>query len=235
MRAPRVPLPDVARADAGVAVLHRWVTAPNNQLTLADSSLETWANTPWPAGLIAVHVLVSTNGDTVLTYEQWAGAGELAAFQDDGRDTITKEITAPVPALEEFDPLVCTLHRGSPSHPVPARAGCLVLSTYGFESLGAARAWSRALASAEERGAGPTPGLLARHFLIGTGAGGGGVRLLDYAEWTGAHAHAAFLENGYERRCGTPTAGIIPGPARRCRAYGVLTAPLPGRTRARTW
>ncbi|NED02191.1 hypothetical protein G3I55_11035 [Streptomyces sp. SID6648] len=235
MRAPPVPLPDIARADAGVAVLHRWVTAPKDQLDLADSALETWANAPWPAGLIAVHVLVSTNGDTVLTYEQWAGAGELAAFQDNDRDTITKEITTSVPAVEEFDPLVCTLHDGSPAHPVSARAGCLVLSTYGFESLGAARAWSRVLASAEERRAGPTPGLLARHFLIGTGAGGGGVRLLDYAEWTGAHAHAAFLESGYERRCGTPTAGIIPGPARRCRAYGVLTAPLPGRTRARTW
>lgn len=66
-------LPDIDRPDARMAVVRQFpVDSPDQQRNVAEAMLLTWDAAPWPAGLIARTCYVSTDGQRVLTYEQWS-------------------------------------------------------------------------------------------------------------------------------------------------------------------
>jgi hypothetical protein len=222
------PLPVIGRDDSAIAVLGRWVTAtPDEQRSVADASLAAWSEGPWPDGLLAVHCFVSTNGDTVFTYEQWSGEQELRAFDGAGyaagRERLDRRIAATGDA-ERFTPFVCRLHRSSvmDAQSVPT---CVVITTFGFEEAETARAWSDAICHADATQPEPTPGSIARHFLLSLD----GTEVLNYSEWLDEESHRKFLENPVqtpEWRKVEEFTGLTHGPGRRCRPYGGLAAPL---------
>ncbi len=67
-------LPNIARADAGAVVVSEFtVGTPERQRTVGEeivSGLREGAS--WPEGLISANLFASTDGDTVLSYDQWA-------------------------------------------------------------------------------------------------------------------------------------------------------------------
>ncbi|MDT9691521.1 antibiotic biosynthesis monooxygenase [Streptomyces sp. P9(2023)] len=229
MSTPRISLPVIDRADSGIAVLNRWVTTtPEAQQSLADATLAAWARAPWPEGLLAVNCFVSTNGDTVLSYEQWTGERELRAYDgaaaDAGRAGLDREIAAAAGDAERSEPFVCRLHRSSvtDARNVPS---CVVITTFAFEEAATARAWSDAICHADATQPEPTPGSISRHFLLSLD----GTDVLNYSEWLDEESHRKFLENPAQ----TPEwqqveefTGLTHGPGRRCRPHGGLTAPL---------
>jgi hypothetical protein len=232
MSTPPTPLPVIDRDDSGVAVLNRWVTAtPDQQKPVADAALAAWAGASWPEGLLAVTCLVSTNGDTVFTYEQWSDGQRLRAFDQaadpaSGRRGIDRAVAAAADKVERSDPFVCRLHRSS----IPGAQntpGCVVITTFGFDEAETARAWADAICHAEATQPEPTPGAVSRHFLLSPD----GTQVLNYSEWLDEESHRGFLENPAQ----TPEwqkvedfTGLTHGPGRRCRPYGALAAPLPG-------
>ncbi|MBB1252289.1 antibiotic biosynthesis monooxygenase [Streptomyces alkaliterrae] len=228
MSTPLSPLPVIGRDDCGIAVLGRWVTAgPDDQRSVADACLAAWAEVPWPEGLLAVNCFVSTNGDTVLTYEQWSGEAELRAFDGAGdtagREAVDRRIAAAADA-ERFEPFVCALHRSSvmDSRSVPT---CVVITTFLFDEAETARAWSDAICHADAAQPEPTPGGISRHFLLSSD----GTEVLNYSEWLDEESHRGFLENPVqtpEWRKVESFTGLTHGPGRRCLPYGGLTAPL---------
>ncbi|MGW1792793.1 hypothetical protein ACWCO0_36480 [Streptomyces tubercidicus] len=238
MSTPPVALPVIHRDDSGVAVLNRWVTAtPDRQRAVADASLAAWAKAPWPQGLRAVSCFISTNGDTVFTYEQWSGERELRTFETaaasaPGREGINREIAAVDDKAEQSDPFVCRLHRSSITD-AERTPGCVVITTFGFEEADTARAWSDAICDAEAAQPQPTPGGISRHFLLSPD----GTQVLNYSEWLDEESHRKFLENPAQ----TPEwqrveefTGLTHGPGRRCRPYGALASPLPGTAASET-
>jgi heme-degrading monooxygenase HmoA len=229
MSTPPTPLPVINRDDSGVAVLNRWVTAtPDEQRSVAEASLAAWANAPWPEGLLAVNCFVSTNGDTVLTYEQWSSEQQLRAFDGAasaaGREGIDREIAADAPSAERSEPFVCRLHRSSIMNARSAPT-CVVITTFAFEQAETARAWSDAICHADATQPEPTPGSISRHFLLSLD----GTQVLNYSEWLDEESHRKFLENPAqtpEWRKVEEFTGLTHGPGRRCRPYGGLAAPL---------
>ena len=223
MSTPATSLPVIDRDDAPIAVLNRWVTTvPEQQRSLADASLGAWGNTSWPAGLRSVNCFVSTNGDTVFTYEQWSGDQDLAAFSAAGRAENDRAVTAEHDKTEHSDPFVCRLHRSSIMD-TTSTPGCVVVTTFAFEEAETARAWADAICHADATQPEPTPGLISRHFLISPD----GTQVLNYSEWLDEDAHRGFLENPVQ----TPEwqrvdefTGLTHGPGRRCRPHGALTA-----------
>ncbi|WP_406864139.1 hypothetical protein ABZO31_28355 [Streptomyces sp. HUAS MG47] len=232
MSTPPTPLPVINRDDSGVAVLNRWVTdTPDQQKAVADAALAAWAAVSWPGGLLAVTCLISTNGDTVFTYEQWADEQQLRAFDTataatPGREGIDRAVTGAADKVEQSAPFVCRLRRSSITGPQSA-AGCVVVTTFEFDEAETARAWADAICHAEATQPEPTPGAVSRHFLLSPDD----TQVLNYSEWLDEESHRAFLENPAQ----TPEwqkvedfTGLTHGPGRRCRPYGALAAPLPG-------
>ncbi|WP_228990051.1 hypothetical protein [Streptomyces sp. DH8] len=211
-----------------VTVLHRWTTTPDRQGAVADTLLDAWRRTSAPVSPRAIAVFVSTNGDTVFGYEQWSSGAELRAFEKAGRRAV--EGDGVIEGAERSPALVTVPHRSRTAEAGPAGAtappGCVVITTFGFANAERARGWADAITLAEETQPEPTPGLLARHFLISGAAADGGVQVLNHSEWSGEDAHRAFLENPVVtpewQRVEEFTSGITHGPGRRCVLAGAL-------------
>ncbi|MFC9986174.1 hypothetical protein ACFXKV_06815 [Streptomyces globisporus] len=225
---PSVITVEGADVSTPVVVLHRWTTSPERQNAVADTLLEAWRRTPAPASPRALTVFVSTNGDTVFGYEQWSSSAELKDFERLGRQAV--EGDGAVEGAERSPALVAVPYRSRTVDAGPAGSsatpGCVVITTFGFGSAENARAWADAITVAETAQPEPTPGLLARHFLISGAAADGGVQVLNCSEWSGEDAHRAFLENPVVtpewQRVEEFTSGITHGPGRRCVPRGTL-------------
>jgi hypothetical protein len=194
-------LPDVTRPDVGTILVNRWyVGTPERQRAAADALVTQWERTPWPEAFVSASCFVSTDGDTVLTYAQWAD-------DDAHRSFVGAHPPAPVPGgaesiLEPAEPVRYRL-RHSSAPPVPDGAAqtatCIVTPTFDVDGPerqrhiidvvvgGPGGADADAAADADPE---PVPGLIAAHLHASVD----GTRVLNYAEWTDEESHRRMAE-----------------------------------------
>ncbi|MGK5500117.1 hypothetical protein [Streptomyces sp. URMC 125] len=78
--------PDLTRPDGGTLVIgSRHAGGAGRQRRLAEADTAALDTVPWPTGLAAVGWFVSTDGQTLLTYAQWADGAAADAGARDGR------------------------------------------------------------------------------------------------------------------------------------------------------
>ncbi|MBT2386701.1 antibiotic biosynthesis monooxygenase [Streptomyces sp. ISL-11] len=218
--------PDVDRTDSGLALitpLH--VGTAGIQRAVADAVVAEWTAAPRPAGLLSQSCYVSTCGENVWTYEQWAG---LESYRASGR---MYEKPAALPGLgeggadiERSAPIAFELYRSNlyDTQRIPA---LIVAPTFDVDGRGAQRAIVDALLDGPLKAT--VPGLLAAHFHYSLD----GSRVLNYAEFTEESAHVAFLA-GPTAQAATRLTQEMPGVrgigGKRYLLHGsVVTAPAP--------
>jgi hypothetical protein len=195
-------LPDVARADAGIALVGYWtVRTPERQRAAVDAGIAACKRAPWPEGLISFSAFASTDGETVLTYSQWTGDEAVAEFRRGPLPmTLVREVEDAVPGLERSQPISYRLYRSSvrDGAPVP---GCVVIVSVEFDGPDEARQrkWVDTVFEALEAETKLHPGGISGHFHISTD----GTRVLNYAEWTSEEAHRDALERSGQGSVGS--------------------------------
>ncbi|MFC5823556.1 antibiotic biosynthesis monooxygenase [Nonomuraea insulae] len=176
--------PDITRPDAGTVLV---TESSAHHLTVEEISAVV-EHAPWPEGLISFSTLVSTDGETVLTYTQWAN-GEAS-----------REFMA---GLTGTEPVEYRLYRssGREDPPVP---GCVVVVSVEFDGPDNQRQqhWIDTVFDAMAGETQPHPGGISGHFHLSTD----GTRVLNYAEWTDEQAHRDALDTS-----GQATVGSSPG------------------------
>ncbi|MGV9693209.1 antibiotic biosynthesis monooxygenase [Streptomyces sp. NPDC003444] len=182
-------LPDIDREDAGLALVAAlYVGSPAAQRKVADAVLEEWASAPRPEGLLSQNCYLSTDGETVWTYEQWS---DLSACREAGG----QEPPAPLRGLgengadiERCAPVAYRRYRSAVYEPgsVPTAFVAPAFDTDG-------RAPQRAIIDALLDGplTQATPGLIAAHFHFSLDGG----RVLNFAEFADGTAHDVFLDS----------------------------------------
>ncbi|MFD0884761.1 hypothetical protein ACFQ08_09400 [Streptosporangium algeriense] len=162
--------PDPSRSDAGAVLVGRW---PRRH-TPPEAVTTAWADRPWPEGLISVNAYVSTDGEDVLVYEQWAD-------EPDGPHS-------PMGA----EPVAYRLYRSGfrENAPVP---GCVVIVSVEFVGADRRRQerWVDTVFEALAAETDPHPGGISGHFHVSLD----GTRVLNYAEWTDEASHQEALDN----------------------------------------
>ncbi len=200
---PSSVLPDIARGDARLAVAaRRTVRTPARQHAVADAVLAIWRREPWPAALLSVSCFTSSDGETVLTYTQWASEDGYRAFTASSHAILTTGLDAFAHDVTRTDVVAYRLYRsGVPEatrHVVP---GCFVFVSVQFDGPDERRQrqWVDtvfdALASEPE----PPAGGLAGHFHLSVD----GTRVLNYAEWIDEDAHRRALERSGQGAIGS--------------------------------
>jgi hypothetical protein len=184
--------PDVTRSDVGIVLVNRWyVGTPDRQRASADALVAQWEDTPWPDGFISATCLVSTDGDTVLTYAQWT--------DDDAHRELTRtQRSAPAGGdtgdagslLEPAEPVRYRLYRSVVSHGPPQTIGCIVIPTFDVDGPQRQRHIVHVVAGSTDTTAEPVAGLIGAHLHVSTD----GTRVLNYAEWTDEDAHRRMVE-----------------------------------------
>jgi hypothetical protein len=157
-------LPDIDRPDVRIAVVRQFpVDGPAQQRNVADATLLTWDAAPWPDGLIARTCYMSTDGQRVLTYEQWS---------DDQPD------------VEDPAAIAYRLYRSGVRDDAPV-PGCIVIVEVQTDGHDTARQWIDSVFDA--LAAEPTlhPGGISGHFHVSVD----GTRVLNYAEWLDEASH----------------------------------------------
>ncbi|MET7295238.1 antibiotic biosynthesis monooxygenase [Streptomyces griseoloalbus] len=184
--------PDLADPRIGASLFSTWrVGTPERQVETVEAIGRTWERRVWPArDLLGYHVYAGEDGDTLLHYSQWASEGAYASFVKTHRQERVDEIDTAVPGIERV-----ALHRYRhyrsgvrEDGPVP---GCVVIVEVEFEGAdaGRLRGWVDAVFEALEGESEPAPGGISAHFHLGAEDN----RVLNYAEWESAGAHAAAL------------------------------------------
>lgn len=156
-------VPDIDRVDVDVVVVSQRETPnPSAQRALAEATVAAWDAAPWPEHLVSRTCDVSTDGQRVLTYEQWRGEP---------------------PALGRHE-IAFRLHRsGTRDHPPPV--GCIVIVEVQTDGHETARAWIDAVFAALESEPVLHPGGIAGHFHVSLD----GTRVMNYAEWVDEASH----------------------------------------------
>ena len=194
--------PDVARADAGIALVGYWtVGTPERQRAAVEAGILAWERAPWPGGLLSLNAFVSTDGKTVLTYSQWTGDEAIAGFRGGPLTTrLVREVDGAVPGIERSQPISYRLYRSGvrDGAPVP---GCVVIVSVEFDGPDESRQrkWVDTVFEALEAEAQPHPGGISGHFHISTD----GTRVLNYAEWTSEEAHRDALQRSGQGSVGS--------------------------------
>ncbi|MFI7534388.1 antibiotic biosynthesis monooxygenase [Streptosporangium sp. NPDC049376] len=172
--------PTLARADAGAVLVGRWPLRHTPPMAVTTA----WENRPWPEGLVSVNVYVSTDGQDVLVYEQWAD-------EPDGP-------YSPMGA----EPVAYRLYRSGlrENAPVP---GCVVIVSVEFDGPDRERQerWVDTVFAALAAETDLHPGGISGHFHTSLD----GTRVLNYAEWTDEASHQEALDNS-----GRGTVGSTP-------------------------
>jgi hypothetical protein len=187
MTAAPVRFPDVARADAGVAlVTPLYVGTRELQRAEVKRVLAPYRNNPLPEGFLSVSVFTSTEGENVLTYAQWTSDDAYRAFVRDGGLGEPDENTT--------EPVRYKLYRGRVLEPgsVPT---ALVAPVFDVDGRDRQR---RSIDNLVDGPLGtPFPGLVASHFHMSLD----GTRVLNWAEWTGETAHVGFMNSSRPKEC----------------------------------
>ncbi|MFG2783501.1 monooxygenase [Streptomyces prunicolor] len=187
MTAAPARFPDVARADAGVAlVTPLYVGTPELQRAETERVLAPYRNNPLPEGFLSVSVFTSTEGENVLTYAQWTSDDAYRAFVRDGG--------LGEPDENATEPVRYKLYRGRVLEPgsVPT---ALVAPVFDVDGRDRQR---RSIDNLIDGPLGtPFPGLVASHFHMSLD----GTRVLNWAEWVDETAHVGFMNSSRPKEC----------------------------------
>ncbi|MFJ1800403.1 antibiotic biosynthesis monooxygenase [Streptomyces sp. NPDC088180] len=188
--------PDLRRTDvAAVFVGQRYVRSREEALTVLEQTVMEWGGAPWPAGILSFSCFLSAEEDTVLTYAQCADGNSYQPF--------VRSLRGPaVAGAVEYRPRRSVVVRGVSGVP-----GCVVTAT--FDVDGAERQ-DRVIDSLVDvldvPSAEQPPGMLSANFHTSVDA----TRVLNYAEWTSAEAHLAFLDSTTRVKT-LRASGAVPG------------------------
>lgn len=105
------PVPEVTRADAGLVLMSTWtLDTPPRQRAAAEAAIEPWRHTPLPAGMLSYHVMIGTDGATLLHYSQWKDEAALERRRaTDPPERVTR-IDEEVPGIRRNGLTVYQLH-----------------------------------------------------------------------------------------------------------------------------
>lgn len=155
--------PDIDRVDVEVAVVcQRETSGPFAQHALAEATVAAWDAASWPDHLLSRTCYVSTDGQRVLTYEQWR---------------------VEPPAMGPHDIAFRLYRSGTRDKPPPV--GCIVIVEVGTDGHDTARAWVDAVFAALESEPVLRAGGIAGHFHVSLD----GTRVMNYAEWVDEASH----------------------------------------------
>ena len=161
-------MPDIDRPDVQLAVVVSvWSTVPSSSALLPMPQLAAWNVTPWPDALISRTCYVSTDGQRVLTYEQWS----------DGQ-----------PVVEDPAAIAYRLYRSGVRDDAPV-PGCIVIVEVETDQADTARRWVDAVFDALAAETTLHPGGISGHFHISLD----GTHVLNYAEWVDEASHVEAL------------------------------------------
>ncbi|MFH0520549.1 antibiotic biosynthesis monooxygenase [Streptomyces sp. M41] len=185
--------PDLTRPEIGASLFSTWrVGTSLRQKQTVEAIAGTWQRRPWPAAnLLGYHVYTGEDASTLLHYSQWSGEQAYEAFVKTHRQERVDEIDIAVPGIERVG-LGRYRHYRSGSRDGDTRVpGSIVVVDIEFEGPDPdrQRAWVDAVFEALESEPDPHPGGISAHFHLSTD----GTRVLNYAEWESAEAHAAAL------------------------------------------
>ncbi|MEU3603307.1 antibiotic biosynthesis monooxygenase [Streptomyces sp. NPDC006798] len=201
--------PDLGREGVGVVKVSTWdVGTPERQRAVLAAIETAWTRHGWPEpGLLSYTVHVGDDGRTLLHYSQWADEGSYERFFAEVRSDRNAEIDTAVPGIERLGLHVYELYRGTGGGSGDARVpGSVVIVEVEFDGPDRERqrAWvdgvfaAMAAAPRFDGGGGTEPGAGGRPHDAGISGwfhvGTDGTRVLNYAEWETAEAHAAALE-----------------------------------------
>ncbi|WP_411104128.1 antibiotic biosynthesis monooxygenase [Streptomyces sp. cmx-4-9] len=186
-----VTRPHFGRDGVGMVEAGAWrLGTAQRQEAAVDALARTWAGRPWPAAeLLSYTVLAGTDGDSLFHYAQWADEAAYEKFLRTGREDRDAEVDAAVPGIVREG-----LHRYLPDRTTgraTATPGCVVIVEAAFdpEAPHAARTFVDLVVDALATDPAPAAGGISANFhrdALGT-------RMLNYAEWTDAQAHAEAL------------------------------------------
>jgi hypothetical protein len=206
-------VPDIARPGVGLVMASLWrVSTPEQQRAAVEAVGRAWRSREWPdPGPLSYSVLTGNDGVSLFHYSQWRDAEAARGFVRTHRGERNAEIDAAVPGIERVGLEVYELYRSESAdrHPPGSRSpdsssagdggaggvsrvpGCVVIVDVEFVGADAARQrdWTDAVFDAIESDPDVAPGGIAAHFHVSTN----GTRVLNYAEWETAQAHADAL------------------------------------------
>lgn len=221
--------PDVARVDAGSALITQWtVGTRERQRAAAEAAIAGWSHVGWPDGLLAHAVFAADDGDTLLQYSQWQSDSAIAAFRAGARPAWMEFVDTRVPDIGRDWAHETRLYRSMLPHP-ELEPRCLALISFETDGPDRQRAFVDALIDRLDGIADAHhPGAIASRFHLSTD----GARLFNYSEWTSADAHAEVLqthlrEGGPLRRFIAEFPGLRPLGFRRYRLQASLSLPPP--------
>jgi hypothetical protein len=177
--------PDVARTDARTVVITiRHVGDPEHQGKSASAAGAERQKEAWPAGLLSWSLFASTDGQSLMAYEQWADDGAL--------DSALAGPVPYVPGIPGTEPSVPVRYRVERSYPGGAdgeTAGCLVTPVFDTDGPERQRHFIDELFAMTRddttRDVGQMPGALSAYFHVSVD----GTRVFNYAEWTDEESH----------------------------------------------
>ena len=185
--------PDLTRPEAGAPFFSTWrVGTPLRQRQTVEAIARTWEARPWPAdGLLGYHVYTGHDGSTLLHHSQWRGEQAYESFVRTHRQERVDQIDTAVPGIERLGLGRYRRYRSARRDGDPRVPGCVVIVDIEFEGPDPERqrAWVDAVLAALEAEPEPHSGDISAHFHLSTD----GTRVLNYAEWESARAHAEAL------------------------------------------
>ncbi|MGA5148213.1 antibiotic biosynthesis monooxygenase [Streptomyces griseoincarnatus] len=194
--------PEVGRTDAGLAVITvRY--AGDEQRLLADGAVTERENEAWPDGLLSWSLFSSTDGASLMAYEQWTG--------DEALDRALAGSAPYLPGISSTEPAVPVRYRLHRSHVTTAdrtgvAVGCVVTPVFEAEGPERQRHFVDEVFSMTKDVA-PMPGSIAAHFHLSTD----GTRVFNYAEWTDEQAHLDAVTAPRGEHVRRRVSGDIPG------------------------
>jgi heme-degrading monooxygenase HmoA len=193
--------PDLTRPDGGTLVIgSRHAGDAGRQRRLVEADTAALDAMPWPAGLAAVGWFASTDGQTLLTYAQWADGEAADAGARDGR------LPAPLATAPRY-----RLHRSLAREDETRAPGCLITAAFDADGPERQRHLIDRLVAVQPVEGGH-PGAISAHFLLSED----GTRVLLHTEWTDIEAHREAAEAGdhdagHEIMSGTPGVRLTHG------------------------
>lgn len=167
---------DLVHPDAGTALMSEWLTGTaERSRAAADAVIAEWAAAPTPAGRLAQHLFLSTDGAGLLFYAQWTSDDDHLSWARAHRAAVVSRVDTDVPGIERPE-LRRTRLDHSVLHDPVSPSGLFVVTAV---PVAEAEALTR-----------PVRGLLAAHVHLAAD----GERATVVAEWTDAASHAATAQ-----------------------------------------
>ncbi|TYP87502.1 monooxygenase [Blastococcus xanthinilyticus] len=185
MRSDQPSFPDVRRPDSGIVLVSpRYVATADRQRAAAAEAVAPYRDNSPPPGFLALTAFGSTDGQTLLTYAQWAGDDDYRRF--DGSH-------APGAGTGRAQPIRFVPYR-SAVHAPGSVPGLVVAPTFDVDGPERQRTSIDALVDGPLSE--PVPGLIASHFHVSLD----GSRVLNWAEWVDEHAYDEFMRSARPAR-----------------------------------